>query len=222
MTKLFEILALSVSAGAFVYGIKYLFIRKIPKYFKLYTCACGCYMLEELWTIVNSLLGNGAEDGLLTVRLFGFFGCLCFMLSANANEFDSVVDEKKDQKVQIYSLAAPILLTAVYSIFTLLVFHKISNMVILFGFLALLPALGSSYFSLKHLILPEDSLGFLRCTRKIDKTALVFFAANYLYPIASLYFNPITMGIYDILMGVILFIIIYQCRKGAEKWPALI
>lgn len=215
-------MALLISAAAFIYAVKYLILQKVPKYFKLYACASGCYMLEELWTIVNSLLGNGAEDGLITVRLFGFFGCLCFMLSANANEFDKVVDEKKDKKLRFFSLAAPVLFILIYLIFSIRVFHKISNMEILFGFLTLSPALGSSYFSLKHLILPKDSLGFLNETRKIDGIALMFYAANFLYPIANLNFSNITMGFYDILMGIILFAIIYQCRKGAEKWPALI
>lgn len=76
LIKAFELLAFDVSAKAFGYGAFHLFRKGKPKYFQLFVCAAGCYMLEELRVIVNSLLGSGSRDGLVTVRLFGFFGMI--------------------------------------------------------------------------------------------------------------------------------------------------
>lgn len=222
MAKLFVLLAFAVSAAAFGYGAYHLFRKDRPKYFQLYVCAAGCYMLEELWVIVNSLLGNGSQDGLATVRLVGFFGCLCFMLSANANEFDKVVDDGTDQRAKVLALIAPAALLVPFAFFAFSPVNTESAAVIVIGFLSISPALFAAYFSAKHLLLPEDALGFLRITRGIDILALVFYAANYVYPLAYLYCPGTVMSIYDLLLAGMLFGMIVLCRKGAEKWKALI
>lgn len=116
-------------------------------------------MLEELWVIVNSLFGNGSEDGLVTVRLFGFFGCLCFMLSANMGEFDKVVDEKRDTKADFAALIAPAVLLVIYAIYAFAPANDGTTLVVVLGFISISPALPAAYLSLKHLLLPEDGMG---------------------------------------------------------------
>ena len=222
MIKILELLAFAVSAAAFVYGAFHLFRNEVPKYFKLYVCAAGCYMLEELWVIVNSLLGNGSQDGLVTVRLVGFFGCLCFMLSANANEFDKVVDEGRSKSAKAWALIAPFDLLALYGLFAFAPANTGSAVSTVIGLLSISPALFAAYLSLKHLLLPEDAMGFLRATKGIDILALIFFAANYIYPAAFLYLPNTVMGGFDIILAGMLFGILVLCRRGAIKWKALI
>ena len=222
MIKIHELLAFAVSAAAFGYGAFRLFRKGIPKLFRLYVCAAGCYMLEELWVIVNSLLGNGSQDGLVTVRLFGFFGCLCFMLSANANEFDRTVDEGNSRKAKLLAILAPIGLLLLYAVYAFSPLNTRPMIVTGIGFLSVLPALPASYFSLKHLLLPEDEMGFLRATRGIDAAALVFYAANYLYPSADLYCPKTVMSVYDLILAGMLFGVMAACGKGADKWKTLI
>ena len=94
MDIILEVTAFAFSVAAFVYGVLHILRKNAPNYFKLYVFAVGCYMLEELWFIVFFFLANSTYDGIVTVRLFGVFGCLCFMLSSNANEFDKLVDER--------------------------------------------------------------------------------------------------------------------------------
>ena len=117
MATFLALVSFALATVAFCYGAYYLFRKELPKYFQLYVCAAGCYMLEELWVIVNSLLGDGVADGLITVRLIGFFGCLCFLLSANANQFDMVVDEGNDKKAKTLAFTAPTLLFALMVIY---------------------------------------------------------------------------------------------------------
>lgn len=220
--KILEILAFAVSVGAFTFGAFHLLRRGVPRFFQLYVCAAGCYMLEEVWVIVNSLLGNGSDDGLLTVRLVGFFGCLCFMLSANANEFDKVVDEGNAKKAKLLALIAPAVLLALYAVFVLVLHGERSPAASIAGFIIVSPALPASYFSFKHLLLPRDEMGFLNIVRSTDIAALVFYAANFIYPIINLYFSGTLMSICDFLLNCILFGVIIMCRRGAVKWKALI
>ena len=218
MIKLFELLSFVISVAAFLYGAFSLFRKGIPQYFQLYVCAAGCYMLEELWVIVNSLLGNGSQGGLVTVRLVGFFGCLCFMLSANANEFDKVVDEGTDRKAKALAFIAPVDLLALYGLYVFSPVNMGSAMITVLGLVSISPALFAAYLSLKHLLLPEDDMGFLNATKRIDILALFFYAANFIYPFAFLYCSNTIMSVYDLVLAGMLFGIIVLCRKGVSKW----
>ena len=222
MIKAHEVSAFAVSVIAFVYGAVCLFRKGTPKYFQLYVCAAGCYMLEELWVIVNSLMGNGSQDGLVTVRLFGFFGCLCFMLSANANEFDRVVDEGKSRKAKVLAVIAPASLLALYALSAFSAKNTGTAGALVIGLLSISPALFAAYFSMKHLLLPEDGMGFLRSAKGIDIAALVFFAANYLYPLLDLYCSQTFLSLYDLALAGMVLGMIVLCRKGAAKWKTLI
>ena len=179
-------------------------------------------MLEELWVIVSTLLGGSELDGLVTVRLFGFFGCLCFMLSANVNEFDKVVDEGKNKNAKLLAITAPVILSAFYALYAFSPVNTQSAAGNVIGLLSIFPALPASYFNLKHLLLPPDEMGFLKSIKTIDILSLVFFAANYVYPLMDLRCPETVMSVYDLFLAMMLFAMIAACRKGAEEWKTFI
>lgn len=218
MLKILEIFIFAVSAVAFGYGVSRLFREGVPVFFKLYVCAAGCYMVEELWVVVNTLLGNGSMDGLVTVRLFGFFGCLCFMLSANANEFDRTVDDGSCKKARVLALIAPVVMLALYAINAFSPQNRETASVIVTAFISIAPALFAAWFSLKHLLLPDDAGGLLKLTKGIDILALIFYGINYLYPLADLFCSDAVMCAFDLVLALVLFGIVIQCRKGADRW----
>ena len=222
MDIIFEVPAFVFSVAAFIYGALHILRKNAPDYFKLYVFAAGCYMLEELWFIVYFFLANSTYDGIVTVRLFGVFGCLCFMLSSNANEFDKLVDERNNKKVKILSFSAPLLLLVMYGVFLLLCGDKMSAAEKTLGFLSISPAIAASYFSLKHLLLPEDPMGFLKTTKGINILLLVFYTANSAYPLALLFLPETIIDCYDLLISVMLFGLMILCRRGAERWKQLI
>ena len=222
MIKILELLAFAVSAAAFAYGAFTLFRKETPGFFQLYICAAGCYMLEELWVIVNSLLGNGSQDGLVTVRLFGFFGCLCFMLSANVNAFDRVVDEGTQGHARAHACIAPAVLLAMFALYAFSPANQETVWTIVTGFVSIAPALFAAYFSLKHLLLPPDEIGFLRAVKHLDILALAFYAANFAYPLLDLYCPKTLMSVYDLVLAGMIAGIVVLCRKGAARWKALI
>lgn len=222
MDIILEVTAFAFSVAAFAYGVLHILRKNAPNYFKLYVFAVGCYMLEELWFIVFFFLAKGIYDAIVTVRLFGVFGCLCFMLSSNANEFDKLVDEWNNRKIKILSFLAPLLLVVMYSVFLLLCGDKMSAAEKAVGFLSISPAIFASYFSMKHLLLPEDSMGFLKITKGINILLLVFYAANFAYPISLIYLPKTVIECFDLLVSLILFGLMILCRKGAERWETLI
>ena len=222
LIKIVEIISCTVSLAAFVYGASELFKKGVPEYFSLHACAAGCFLLEELWVIVNSLFGNGGDDGLVTVRLIGFFGCLCFMLSANGKIFDSVVDEGDDLKASYIALAAPAGLTALFVIYALSPLNSASISTLFLGFASLSPAIFASYYNLKHLLLREDSMGFLEITKAVSIFSLLFYGANFIYSIADLYASRVFMSFYDLLLSCMVFVLMILCRKGALEWKTRI
>lgn len=222
MTKIIETIAILVSAGAFTFGAVRLFPKENPKYFKLFVWAAGCYTLEELWVLVTLLFGNGGGDDLVTVRLVGLFGCLCFMLSANANEFDRLVDEGKNRSAGIISLIAPAILIGLYAVFVVESRGLYSVAKRIIGFICLSPALFAAYFNAKHLLLPKDTAGLLKATRGIDAVALLFYVMNFAYPTMSLFVSKIGMSLYDLSLGILMGVLILLCRKGARVWKTLI
>lgn len=72
------------------------------------------------------------------------------------------------------------------------------------GFLSIFPALPASFFSLKHLLLPPDDIGFLKSTTGINILALAFYTANYVYPLLDLYSSKTVMSAYDLILAVML------------------
>ncbi len=220
--KIFTILAFAVAAAAFAYGAATMFRRGTAKYFQLYVCAAGCFVLEELWVIVNSLLGNGHEDGLVTVRLIGLFGCLCFMLSANAAGFDKAVDDGSHKAIRGVSLAAPAVLAVIAALYIMHPVHAGRRLTASVGCLSVLPAIFASYFDMKHLLLPNDELGFLAATRGISLFSLLFYAVNFVYPFFDLTAGRVAMGVIDLAISVLLSVIVILCRKGAAAWQTLV
>lgn len=144
------------------------------------------------------------------------------MLSANMNGFDKAVDEGQNRKAKAQALAAPVILLAFYAVYTFLSADTLPIAVNMIGLAAISPALPASYLSLKHLLLPKDALGLLKIIRGIDILALVFYVVNYIYPLLDLYLSQALMSIYDLILSGMLFGMIVLCRKGAEKWKALI
>ena len=222
MDKILEVSAFVFSAAAFGYGALQILRKNVPKYFKLFVFAGACYMLEELWFIVYFFLAKGVYDNPVTVRLFGVFGCLCFMLSTNANEFDKLVDEWNNKKSKILPFFAPLLLIVIYCVYWVLSGNRMTTFEKAVGFFSISPAIPASYFSLKHLLLPEDSMGFLKITKSINILLLVFYAANFAYSVSLLYLPETVINCYDLLVSVLLFVLMILCRKGADKWKKLI
>lgn len=173
MKTVISLISFAIVLGGFLYGAFHIFRGRKPLYFRLLVCSAGCFALEELSVFIN-FLTDGFEY-YITLGVLGVFGAILFLLSANFGALDSIVDENKENgKIRLLSLSAPAVLSVLLiHIAVNTAVHGLTAAVLLF--LALFPVVPASYYSLKHLLLPFDPLGILKCTRIINVFSLVFY-----------------------------------------------
>ena len=218
----FELTACIISLIALIYGIVSIVKFDMPMYFRLPVAATGCYVLEELWVVVNTLFGN--YSSFISVRLFGIFGFFCFLLCANRGGIDKTVDDgnQKNRKARIIALTAPILLFAVCLIGAFNKFGKDDLPSVILALAVFAPSFPASYYNLKHLLLKNDDMGFLGCIKGCDIISLIIFALNLLYLIKLPENLYIISYISDIIMALLVFTLIIFSIKGGKKWKTFL
>ena len=200
----------------FIYGVKQFFKPNKPIVMQLITCAVACLMYARLFHVVYALV-HGGEDLALDISVFGLAGSLLFILSANYGQMDSLVDDgsKKFLPTRIIALIAPIIVIVSYVFLFIeidVTMYRI-EMGIVIAFM--IPCV---YYSLKHIIIYDVSLGLIRSMRPYNILALMY-AMTELVEFFGEYFNiePLYIGSMAV-QGVIALVIIPVAKKGAMKW----
>ena len=142
---------------------------------KLLVCASGCFMLEQQLLLIN--LWCGVHE-VFSIGMLGILGCNYFLLSANYGTLDRIVDDgaKENRRARLFANVAPIVIALLcFNVF--LVWKDKDLICAVLWMLMLLPAIPSSYFNLKHILLPVDACGFLRATRNCNISALILYVA---------------------------------------------
>lgn len=214
----FELISCAVSLAAFIYGALALFKKNVPMFFKLHTLAVGCYALEEIWVVVNTIFGT--EGSFVSVRLFGTFGFFCFILSANYGAFDRITDERTREcrRARLVAKVAPAILFGLYAL-SVILSHSIkpvSHMIL--ELIVLGPTFPASYLCLKHRLLPKDSAGLLEMTTGTDIVTLLLFLVNTLYLFRFMDRTHMVMYSCDVVMAVIVALLIVFSIRGVKKW----
>lgn len=218
----FELISCVISLAAFLYGMVNLCKKEVPLYFKLYALAVGCYALEEIWVVVNTIFGT--ESSFVSVRLFGTFGFFCFILSANYGGFDKVTDERtpEDRKARLIARIAPLFLFALCILSDVLSYSAkpLSHMIL--ELIVLSPTFPAAYLCLKHRLLPADHSGVLKATLGTDIVSLLLFLVNSVYLFRFLDTTHLAAYCCDIIMSVMVALMMVFSVWGAKKWKALL
>lgn len=204
--NIYEIIAVFISLCSFIYGI--IFLSKKKTFNRLYLYAAGCYLLEELWVIVNSSFGH--IDSLVTVRLFGIIGTYSFLLTAGINEFDGI--NNKDASYKLISLILPVIFLVLFLINKIYIYNE--NVIL--GLIVLCPMLIASYFNLKGILLSKK-YNKLKKYRLINIVTIIFYILNFLYYYPFISSNTDILVLYDILVSMVLFILIVLNKREAYK-----
>ena len=175
---------------------------------RLYLYAAGCYLLEELWVIVNNLFGH--VEGLITVRLFGIVGTYSFLLAAGINEL-----EKTDNK-NIFSKIIPLILPITFLVLFLTNKAYTSKENIILGLMVLCPMIISSYFSLKAILLSKKYKK-LKNYRLINIFTIIFYILNFLYYYPFISKNTNILVLYDIFVNAMFLVLIILNKREAYK-----
>ncbi|MEG0771389.1 MAG: hypothetical protein RR436_05775 [Clostridia bacterium] len=211
-----QILLLISSSIAFACGVVQFFKKGIPLFTQIVICGLGCMMLGWLFHIVILLTSGQIAYG-FNVGKLGLVGGFLFLFSASFGQMNGLVDggEKIFRKYRVISLLAPVAIIAIY-IPVLLSSAKI-DIKCVDAVLCLIFAL-SSYYNLKHLIIPDVDFGILKSIRGYNLLALllsVFSAINVVS--ADLQWGLVRF-IVSIIIAIIYIAIIPVLAKGAKKW----
>lgn len=201
----------------FVYGLRHL-VRKTKAVFpRMVTGAVGCIALGRLYQLVRMATG-GRIEGEFQLGLLGVVGGLLFFFSANFGLMDRLADDgsKELRKYRILALAAPALSLVIY-----LIFVCFSDLILPYKVLAGVATafiMPTSYFNLKHFILPDVDLGIIRCLRRYNLLVLIFCLLTECEMIALIHKLAMFEWIVAFIMGINILIILPTVKKGMDKW----
>ena len=155
----------------FVYSLIRFFKPKKAMYKKMVGCALGCLFIERLYEIVQYVVAGDLPQ-LFQIGTFGNIGCYMFLFSANYGAIDSLIDDgsAKLKKYRLIALIAPLAAIAAATVILLSPSdpgRKITCAI------EMLFAGASSYYSLKHLIIPKKYSDFLSGMRAFHIMSLV-------------------------------------------------
>lgn len=206
-----EMLAFIISIVGFIYGVFKVSKLNSPLYFKLIVNAVGCYALEELWAIINALCGF--ENGFISIRLIGIFGCYCTLLTANVNGLSKLADKR----VNIISLLAPLICIGTYLVYIITNFRLTSITDNIISLTVILPLIIDSYFEIRNLLIKSNK--YIKCIRLISLLIIIEYMISLSY-----FFIQVTSIrlILDIASALVMTLLVIECEKGVIKWETVI
>lgn len=159
------------------YGGVVFFKPKKALYGKMIALAMICIVVGRLFNIVRLMTGGNLYENFQLGSL-GIIGSILFFYTSNYGTLDSLVDDgsKKFIKYRIIGLIASAVTVCMY--FPLFFMGdtdklwKIQGGVLLF-FIAL-----SSYYHLKHLVMPDVDFGIVKSLRPFNFLALLYMCSS--------------------------------------------
>lgn len=208
--------------AAFVIGAAKLFSRDVPVFFKICACAVGCYALGGAYDVVFAICtGEFSSD--ITLSMFGIFGCLVFMVSANLEGDKIDAPEEFDlhyKKTDLFALVAPLVLLIVLVSILGIASAKLTMGKIVFLVIAYLPVLPASYLALLYLIRLNSTMKIYRYSKLSNLFILLFCILS----VVALYFmvnaSWTAAAILSFACALALCALIYLCCYGAKKWQS--
>lgn len=218
MTIMVFVLSLLILGFSFVYCAVHVMDRKKPLLYKLYFFSIGCYLLGVVYNTVVYICGGFEREA--GVQLFCTFGTICFILSANYDQIDGLVDPGEEgKKARILALIAPALvlasMVALWFVMPKGGFDRFDIVCILLVFIPILPA---SYFNLKHLILPLDDFNILINTKWCNVAALCYYVALITYYFACASGSDLLITVMSLLCMIPFLGLSLASVKGVKEW----
>ena len=205
------------AAAALGYGFFMTFTKKLPLYFQLIVAAVACLFLGYLFDICDYIV-NGIRDEEYLIGYLGSTGSFLFLLTANMAYMDGILDDKTHQmkKCRYLALLGPVfavvlwvpnILAAEASVLTKVMYS-----------ILWIPAAFSSYFNLKHAIIPDMGFGFVKAIRPLNIAAFAFTFLQLIHLTLWNYCDWIPLLISGIVFGSSCVVMLVMADKGVRKW----
>lgn len=202
------------SLFAILYGV--INYKKMNKtlYMQILICGCVCYLLGQCYWVVHFITFGDVPWGssIATISLIGFYLFIC---SAEYGSLDSIVDGAHDKSLRKYrtvSIIAPIV------ILCLLVTALSSGADKLECTARSIPIMFASYYTFKHMIIPDVKNGYTVLLRPYYKIMLLFYVLDMVsmipYKSNGLYINYYV----EALVAILLMFMMIVVTRGIKRW----
>lgn len=209
--------------AAFLVGIFKVCTKQAPLYFKLIVYGVGCRALEALATFVGSLCTGVVVY--FRVSNLSVIAYDLFIISANSGTLDKFLDEKssKNLRARFLALLAPVATIIIYGVFFAVAVVEPGTFDVLTVGLIIqfLPVPICAYFCMKQLLMPPDSVGFLKATRYVNIFILVQIVIELLSGYSVL-ISDAASNVCAILNALSFFGIVFGAIKGEKIWKTLV
>ena len=205
-----------MSAIAVLYGLYMLISKKLPLYFQLTICVVACLMLGYIFDICDYFVNGVYAEGYM-IGYLGSFGSFLFLLTASIGYMDGIMDDgsPKMRKCRYIALIAP-LITIVLWIPNMFANVPLSTKVVYS--ILWISAVFSSYFNMKHAIIPDMGFGFVKAIRPFNIAALSFTFLQLIHLTLWNFCGWIPLLISGILFGSSCIVMIVMADRGVKKW----
>ena len=201
----------------FLYGNVKFFKPKKALYAQMITLAVGCVAFGRLYQVVQLLTVSKMFSG-FQLGVFGVFGSLLFLFSANFGAMDSLADDRSKGllKYRLIALVAPAAALVWYIVFVLI--NDLPKSVKIASAAVAFFVMEASYFHLKHLILPDVDFGVIKCLRPYNLLALLYTHLCLAETTLIGHANNLGILIIDIVIGAVQIGIVVSVERGMKKW----
>lgn len=189
-----------------------------PLFAKMITLAIGCACYGRFYEIVRTMMTDQKYINDFHLGLLGVIGSIVFFFTANRGVIDKVVggDAKENMRCRLLSHIAPAIVAAPFA-FAVYRFH-IRPVNIVFGGLLTVAMVLSSYYSFKHLIMPDSGDGTLDSMRMYNVVVLIYTLLCILEMFALISRNLKANLFVCIAISIVILLFIPIAVRGNKKW----
>ena len=214
-----ELVPLAATLFCLIYGLKHFFKKGKPICMQSITMAMASHALGSIYHLCQTLTSEAHvhTDG-FTPAYLGRIGFFLFILTASYGQLDKIVDDgsKKMRPARLFALIAHVCVFLSYSLIICIEDAERSTQIVyLFVWL---PAMFSTYYNLKHAIIPDCDFGFVKAIKPYNWFVLLLSFSELFCLIAWMYDHLIPRAVSAIVFALLCICTIVSAKKGVEKW----
>lgn len=216
MVGLGDIIAFISAVASLIYGLCAWRGKKVPFYYQLIVVAIACHALSFLYDVCELFTIGTLSDG-FNIGYFGTIASFLFLITASYGYMDGIMDDKTQAMTVSRTLAllAPLMIAL---LFIPNIFADVQIATKVWYFIVWVPALFSTYFNLKHALIPDMGFGFIRAIRPFNLAALLFTTSVLLHLTLWNFCGWIPLLVTGSMVGASCFIMMISAKKGVEGW----
>ena len=201
---------------ALVYGLYIAITRKLPLYFQLSVATVACLLLGYIFDICYYIIHGLSEEGYM-IGYLGSIGSFLFLLTASVGYMDGIIDDgtPKMKKCRYIALIGPVIAILLW---VPNMYADVPTITKVVYSILWVTAIFSSYFNLKHAIIPDMGFGFVRAIRPFNIAALAFTFLQLTHLTLWNYCDWIPLMISGIVFGSSCIFMIITADRGVKKW----